>query len=840
MSKKNKAKNIQNNNQYKNNNLSNAQNNNQNNKTLKEQLTEKFDVEFAVLYMSQEEILKREESLNIKTTNLEAGLKTLADEKNKSATEKKEAIEKINELKKLTIEHSKKEISLNATILDLSERENNAENGFLLQSEKALAAFKEREKILLENIKLLEEDRLEHEKKFSNDIIELRNEKEKLFTEELEAFKKLRTNEVNEYLKKMQEDKEEEWAKKDELLKLQEENIHEIQIDLSYKEKILHENTSKQQKAQTTLDSDLTIFEDSKSDNEDYINKSINEAISKNQFKLDSLEEQNVAYATEINELKKTVLDYKQKLENPTDDAYALLKIQYEELKRNFDSVRNDLEQAPPLFEFNKYKEIANNVNILEKSNTELLRENSELQHYRAKFANIEENLRISQEKVDYLKLNILVKENSLIKLEEDIKKQTALYHNTKDLTKRLSSIKNPYFSKCDSFLNITDELVWLDNIHQLMLDSNFFIPKRLLYSFHTSIKTGDWSLLTILAGVSGTGKSTLPELYAKFGGLYFISAAVNGDWDSPDSLFGHFDFLENYYNSTDLIRAVAQFSKSENYDEITDVDLTDSILIILLDEMNLANVELYLSDILSNYERKRNLSKNEKAVTLDINIGSDVENLALELGDNIFFSGTMNEDETTKTLSGKVIDRGNIFYLSKPKELLSRKTKAVCEPADKLPKRTFQQWKDDSVIMLPEFENHISKYRTAMNQINDAMFVQRELGQRAWQSMEHFMASHPKVIEAFSLNNEKHIKLALQYSFEEAFTLKVAPKLRGVEIDGETITNCIKKLEDILFNKEKLAPNLLNDFNKAVNSHTETFTWSTSEYFHEEFPEFN
>ncbi|MGL2576144.1 hypothetical protein ACQJ5K_00290 [Helicobacter pylori] len=46
------------------------------------------------------------------------------------------------------------------------------------------------------------------------------------------------------------------------------------------------------------------------------------------------------------------------------------------------------------------------------------------------------------------------------------------------------------------------------------MRDFNVFYPKRLLYMFHTALKSASLSPLSVLSGVSGTGKSELPKLY--------------------------------------------------------------------------------------------------------------------------------------------------------------------------------------------------------------------------------------------------------------------------------------------------------------------------------------
>ncbi|WP_229762882.1 hypothetical protein [Helicobacter pylori] len=71
------------------------------------------------------------------------------------------------------------------------------------------------------------------------------------------------------------------------------------------------------------------------------------------------------------------------------------------------------------------------------------------------------------------------------------------------------------------------EELAFLERIEKGMQEFNVFYPERLLYMFHTALKSTFLSPLSVLSGVSGTGKSELPKLYVHFGGLNFLSIAV-------------------------------------------------------------------------------------------------------------------------------------------------------------------------------------------------------------------------------------------------------------------------------------------------------------------------
>ena len=82
--------------------------------------------------------------------------------------------------------------------------------------------------------------------------------------------------------------------------------------------------------------------------------------------------------------------------------------------------------------------------------------------------------------------------------------------------------------------------------------------PDRVLYALHTSLKVAEESPLTVLAGISGTGKSELPRRYAEAMGMNFLPLAVQPRWDSPQDLFGFYNYLEKRFRPTELSRAAA------------------------------------------------------------------------------------------------------------------------------------------------------------------------------------------------------------------------------------------------------------------------------------------
>ncbi|HIB83311.1 MAG TPA: chromosome partitioning protein ParA, partial [Chromatiaceae bacterium] len=198
----------------------------------------------------------------------------------------------------------------------------------------------------------------------------------------------------------------------------------------------------------------------------------------------------------------------------------------------------------------------------------------------------------------------------------------------------------------------------------------------RILKAFHTALKTAEWSPITVLAGVSGTGKSELPRLYSHFGGLMYEPLSVQPNWDSQESMLGFFNSIDNKFDAQPVLRFLAQSQKSWEEGDDGYPGLEDAVCMILLDEMNLAHPELYWSEFLSKLETRRGKSGKGGGIDLPfipVKIGAGMLPYELKLGRNVLWAGTMNQDETTKSLSDKVLDRSIIIHFPRPTTLKRR-----------------------------------------------------------------------------------------------------------------------------------------------------------------------
>ena len=58
-------------------------------------------------------------------------------------------------------------------------------------------------------------------------------------------------------------------------------------------------------------------------------------------------------------------------------------------------------------------------------------------------------------------------------------------------------------------------------------------------------MKVQNISALVVLAGISGTGKSELPQKYPDYTGAQLLTLAVQPRWDSPQDLQGFYNYVE-------------------------------------------------------------------------------------------------------------------------------------------------------------------------------------------------------------------------------------------------------------------------------------------------------
>lgn len=373
------------------------------------------------------------------------------------------------------------------------------------------------------------------------------------------------------------------------------------------------------------------------------------------------------------------------------------------------------------------------------------------------------------------------------------------------------------------------EEIEWLGKIKRGCDEYGIKFNERILKAFHTALKTAEWSPLTILAGVSGTGKSELPRLYSHFGGIVFEPVSVQPNWDSQESMLGFFNSIDNKFDAQPLLRFLAQSQKEWTYDY---PGLSDAVCMVLLDEMNLAHPELYFAQFLSKLELRRGKPRSDVPV-LEIKTGAGIPPYKLPLGRNVIWAGTMNQDETTKALSDKVLDRSVVINFPRPVKLSSRPKLKPLNNGNRgslLHKQTWFDWMEKKISFDPGL---ILPYKRFVEDVNAALGVAgRAVGHRVWQSIEYYVANYSDVRAAVKDGESSDLAKAMHIAFEDQIVQKVMPKLRGIDTRGKSKTDCLDVIQGLLLKGVNDMPfNLDDDFNVACELGYGQFMWQSANY---------
>ena len=152
---------------------------------------------------------------------------------------------------------------------------------------------------------------------------------------------------------------------------------------------------------------------------------------------------------------------------------------------------------------------------------------------------------------------------------------------------------------------------------------------------------------LVILQGISGTGKTSLAYAWGKFIRNDAIMASVQPSWRDRTELFGYFNEFTKKFNETDVLKGMYL------------AGYTDDVYVTVLDEMNIARVEYYFAEMLSILEMP---SRDEWIVELVPSAwDTDPKKLTngkLKIPGNMWYIGTINNDDSTFAVTDKVYDR--------------------------------------------------------------------------------------------------------------------------------------------------------------------------------------
>ena len=831
------------------------------------------------------ELQKKEENLNYKAELLKAQESNLETAKHEFDEAKKQISEKLDSREK---EIDEKEIELNKAKIDFEPKQREAESGFAKRNSETDKEIEEKISNYSKEILKKQEEygeklhtlhqqmEAEHEAK----LVEQTNKRIQETDEELLE----RRNQLAEQERNLREEQNRLKSDKEELnQKIREHEISQGTLEAA-KQNVLNKEQCLDKKAEELADAKIreltallenykeehTRLSKERADLETQIN-TINEI----NTRLNG--EDPAVILTKIQSLQRQVVEYKRELASYPDDVLNEIAKKDTELKNlsnQRDVLNQELLDAKNALSSRELDRL--DINSLKNQNNVLKNDNERYELLVADQSKTIREFRDLYEKEtsieDKIKTIMAPHENFT---EEKIRKE-ALFAEKKaddasiqededddyvDYDEETSSSDNTTVETEEAEENNTtasianksveQEMEWFNNINKKIKEYGLEFSPRILKAFHTALKTAEWSPLAVLAGVSGTGKSELPQLYAKFGGINCLNVPVQPNWDSQEAMLGYYNTVSSKFEAQPLLQYLVQTQtpnceKTDKHEEYK-CSLKDQMNIVLLDEMHLAHIEQYFAEFLSKLEERRGKKEEDSQFpALAVKLGG-TDAYPLPMGRNVLWVGTMNQDETTKSLSDKVLDRGIVINFPRPDEFkrrlnLNRDVKAE---EKYLSVETWNSWKlvlnDQQVV---ETEKIIAPYKELVEKINKSISnIGRAIGHRVWQSIENYIWNYPDVRKEFlcrsaDLSDEDYIKeisKKIDSAFEDQLVQKIMPKLRGIETRGES-KKCLDEIRTSIetFKNSGHALNIAKDFDNAIKFGDGQFLWVTSEYLNE------
>lgn len=322
--------------------------------------------------------------------------------------------------------------------------------------------------------------------------------------------------------------------------------------------------------------------------------------------------------------------------------------VKYEQMKDEVVLLKREIMKA----NYEKDKILAMKISEMGlKVNDELLDKNPELKEMYSNTANPDE---MSDEEIEATIINESTKE-----MPESATEQTETaeeYDENKVETVTVGELRFPRLSSVDRVYLSPDYTPYEYNktitLEEVCINFRNFAASRLhLYYELDVIKqafaTFGAAKMLILQGISGTGKTSLPYALGQYLQNPSLICSVQPSWRDRTELFGYYNDFTKKYTETDFLKTIYE---AQYYDDMK---------LVILDEMNIARVEYYFAEMLSILELPR---EDERFITV---VSSQADNDPAKMIEgkvwipsNVWYVGTINNDDSTFAVSDKVYDR--------------------------------------------------------------------------------------------------------------------------------------------------------------------------------------
>jgi MoxR-like ATPase len=328
------------------------------------------------------------------------------------------------------------------------------------------------------------------------------------------------------------------------------------------------------------------------------------------------------------------------------------------------------------------------------------------------------------------------------------------------NIEKKITEVESSNLTSTN-VLNIKNHL---EHIETYIEQKGFYFNEGEITNFYLSLKTKPF---VILAGISGTGKTQLPRLFAEAIGMskdQVIQIPVRPDWTDASDLIGYTSLQGNFISkplTEAIIKAKEDISKPHFF---------------ILDEMNLARVEHYFADFLSIIETRFRTKTNEVKTDFLLlkNQLKDANNAFLYddiyWPENLYLIGTVNMDETTYPFSRKVLDRANSIEMNTVElDWISKQKQKV----DKLTNFTNANLKSEYIAS-------IELTKTDKLQVEEALEMLKKMNKILEISNLHFAYRVRDEIIFYVLYAKKEQLLKPEAAIDFQIMQKILPRVHG------------------------------------------------------------
>lgn len=321
--------------------------------------------------------------------------------------------------------------------------------------------------------------------------------------------------------------------------------------------------------------------------------------------------------------------------------------------------LREQLETSPDILKIDELKRLQKEKNDWQNKLREV---NAELNEYKSRYENqklqIGEKERLEFQKEE-LEQRIKLQQSALEELKEEVSELT---RQTEDKITFIScsEMDDKYKLPAENLIQNKITKDWIKNIQHAIAkvtENDLYYDENTIRSFIAGLAMSRFS---ILQGISGTGKTSLPKAFAKAIGGNFGIVEVQSGWKDRQDLIGYYNTFEKKYYEGKFLKLLYMAGTPE---------YSSKPFLIILDEMNLSHPEHYFADLLSIMEetnqKKQVLTISDKVKdTPKLMFELEEGGIGLRIPENVWFIGTANNDETTLQVAPKTYDRANILEM--------------------------------------------------------------------------------------------------------------------------------------------------------------------------------